>query len=251
MKFSMKAWLCGAALLPPLVWADTVGGLYLNADVTDASIEGGFGQPGQQQDFLFFNKTLSSYGLKIEHPLPLMPNIRLQYNNLKSGGGTELNRTFMFDGQQFAVASRVMQDADLSNFDATFYYELLDNELFAFDLGVTAKYIDGELSVTSLQNGQSGRQDISTIVPMLYGYGSFGLLGTGVTLFAEANYASYDGSSVSDLKYGLSYELIDVLAFDLQLQTGYKISKMQLDDVDDVDADLSFEGFFAGIQLHF
>ncbi|WP_337880529.1 TIGR04219 family outer membrane beta-barrel protein [Rheinheimera sp.] len=251
MKFPIKAWLCTAALMSPLVWADTVAGVYLGADYMQADVKGGFGQPGAQQDFNFADKDLGSFMLKIEHPVPLMPNIRLQYNNLKSGGSTVLNRTFVFDGQQFDVASTVMQDADLSNIDATFYYELLDNELFAFDLGVTAKYIDGELSVVSLQNGQSARQTVSAVVPMLYSYGSFGLLGTGVTLFAEANYASYDGSSLSDIKYGLSYELVDVPAFDLQFQAGFKRSKLQLDDVDDLDADLTFDGAFAGVQLHF
>lgn len=251
MKFQMRAWLCGAALLSPVVWADTIGGVYIGADYQQASVDGSFGQPGGQQEFNFDDKDLGSLTLKFEHPLPLIPNIRLQYNNLKSSGSTQLDRTFVFDGQQFDVASTVQQTADLSNMDATFYYELLDNELFTFDLGVTAKYIDGELSVVDTTDGTRAQQDLSVVVPMLYGYGSIGLLGTGLSIFAEANYASYDGSSLSDSKIGVSYELIDVPGFDLQLQAGYKRSKLELDDVDDLDANLNFDGAFAGIQLHF
>ena len=249
MKKSVVALVSFVSFLTPTVMADTVGGLYLGADLHFADAKGSFGQTGNQQNFSFDDKNQSSFYIKFEHPLPLLPNIKLQRNSLDSDGSTVLNRTFVFDSQIFAVGTTVAQKVDLSNIDATFYYEILDNDLVSLDLGVTAKYIDGDISVSN--QGQNALQDLSAVIPMGYAYGSFGLLGTGTKLFAEVNYVSYDGSSLSDMQLGLAYELIDTLAVDLDLKAGIKKTKMELDDIDQVDADLSFDGAFISAELHF
>jgi outer membrane protein len=249
MKKSVVALVSVVSFLAPAVMADTVGGIYLGADLHFADSKGSFGQTGNQQSFSFDDKNQTSFYIKFEHPLPLLPNIKLQRNSLDSDGSTVLNRTFVFDSQIFAVGTTVAQKVDLSNIDATFYYEILDNDLVSLDLGVTAKYIDGDISVSN--QGQNALQDLSAVIPMGYAYGSFGLLGTGTKLFAEVNYVSYDGSSLSDMQLGLAYELIDTLAVDLDLKAGIKKTKMELDDIDQVDADLSFNGAFISAELHF
>lgn len=249
MKKSVVGLVSLVSLVAPAVMADTLGGVYLGADLHFADTKGGFGQTGNQQDFNFDDKNQSSFYIKVEHPVPLLPNIKIQRNTLSSDGSTTLNRTFIFDSQTFAIGSTVAQDVDLSNIDATFYYEILDNDLVSLDLGVTAKYIDGDISVAT--QGQSAIQDLSAVIPMGYAYGSFGLLGTATKIFAEVNYVSYDGSSLSDMQFGIAYELIDTLAVDLALKAGVKQTKMELDDIDNVDADLTFDGAFISAELHF
>ena len=249
MKKSVLSMVAVAVLAVPAAMADTIGGVYLGADLHFADATGGFGQTGNQQDFDFEDKNLSSFYIKVEHPVPLLPNIKLQRNSLSSNGNTTLNQTFVFDSQVFAVGTDVAQDVDLSNIDATFYYEILDNDLVSLDLGVTAKYIDGDITVAA--EGRSATQDLSAVIPMGYAYGSFGLLGTGTKIFAEVNYVSYDGSSLSDMQFGIAYELIDSLAVDLALKAGVKKTKLELDDIDNVDADLTFDGAFISAELHF
>jgi outer membrane protein len=249
MKKSVFTLACASMFCIPTLLADTIGGVYLGAEVQFAETNGGFGQPGSTQDFDFDDKNLSSFYLKFEHMVPLLPNLKIQRNSLTSDGSTTLKQTFVFDSQIFAVGTQVTQDVDLSNIDATFYYELLDNDLVSFDLGVTAKYIDGDVSVAS--GSSTASQDLSVVVPMGYAYGSFGLLGTGTKIFAEVNYVSYDGSSLSDMQFGIAYELIDSLALDLALKAGVKNTKLELDDIDDLDADLTFKGAFAAVELHF
>jgi len=250
MKKSVLSMVFVAALAAPVAMADTIAGLYIGADLHFADAKGSFGQTGnRQQDFTFDDKNLSSFYIKVEHPVPLLPNIKLQRNSLSSNGNTELTRTFVFDNQTFDIAANVAQDVDLSNIDATFYYEILDNDLVSLDLGVTAKYIDGDISVVS--DDASATQDFSAVIPMGYAYGSFGLLGTGTKIFAEVNYVSYDGSSLSDMQFGIAYELIDSLAVDLSLKAGVKKTKLELDDIDNVNADLTFDGAFISAELHF
>lgn len=249
MKKSVLSMVFVAALAAPVAMADTIAGVYIGADLHFAETKGGFGQTGNQQNFSFEDENLSSFYIKVEHPVPLLPNIKLQRNSLNSEGNTTLDRTFEFDGQTFAVGTNVAQDVDLSNIDATFYYEILDNDLVSLDLGVTAKYIDGDISVAA--GGANATQDLSAVIPMGYAYGSFGLLGTATKLFAEINYVSYDGSALSDMQFGFAYELIDSLAVDLSLKAGVKQTKLELDDIDDIDADLTFEGAFISAELHF
>ncbi|MDR7120463.1 TIGR04219 family outer membrane beta-barrel protein [Rheinheimera soli] len=249
MKKSVFSMVFVAALAAPVAMADTIAGLYIGADLHFADAKGGFGQTGNQQNFSFEDENLSSFYIKVEHPVPLLPNIKLQRNSVSSNGNTTLNRTFEFDDQIFAVGTNVAQDVDLSNIDATFYYEILDNDLVSLDLGVTAKYIDGDISVAT--EGRNATQDLSAVIPMGYLYGSFGLLGTGTKIFAEVNYVSYDGSSLSDMQFGIAYELIDSLAVDLSLKAGVKKTKLKLDDIDDIDADLTFDGAFISAELHF
>jgi len=249
MKLSYA--MVALALMSGVAQADTIGGIYLGADYQFADVSGGFGNNGGQQDFSFDDDNVGSVYAKLEHPLPLIPNLRLHYSKLSGIGATNLSRTLVFGGQQFDVASLVDQELALKTAEATFYYEILDNDLASLDLGVTAKFIKGDMAVMNKEDGIRGEQHLEALVPMFYGYGSFGLLGTGVELFAEINYANYDGSSLSDARFGLAYELVDIPAFDCQLQLGVKRTQLTLDDVDHIDADVSFKGAFAGIQLHF
>lgn len=250
MKKSVLSMVAVAVLAAPAVMADTLAGVYIGADLHFADTKGSFGQPGsRQQDFSFDDKNLSSFYIKVEHPVPLLPNIKLQRNSLSSNGNTRIDETFVFDNQTFRVDSILAQDVDLSNIDATFYYEILDNDLVSLDLGVTAKYIDGDISVVG--DDKNITQDLSAVIPMGYLYGSFGLLGTGTKIFAEVNYVSYDGSSLSDMQFGIAYELIDSLAVDLSLKAGVKKTKLELDDIDNVNADLTFDGAFISAELHF
>ena len=181
-------------------------------------------------------KGSAQISLAFEHPIPLIPNAKIRYVNLKSQTEKE-------------VAGQPVYDLNIDHTDFILYYEILDNDLVSLDLGVTAKYIDGDITVAA--EGASATQDLSAVIPMGYAYGSFGLLGTGTKIFAEVNYVSYDGSSLSDMQFGIAYELIDTLAVDLALKAGVKKTKLELDDIDNVDADLTFDGAFISAELHF
>jgi len=45
--------------------------------------------------------------------------------------------------------------------------------------------------------------------------------------------------------------LIESLAIDLTFQIGYRAITLELDNLDNVYADLEFKGFFAGLEVHF
>lgn len=249
------------SLLSTAANADVVG-LYVGAQVWDNKAEGIFGESGQQQDFNLGDEQQGSYFIAVEHPIPLIPNVRIASTTLDTTGSSLITEPLEFDDQNFVVGSDVAASFDVSYIDYTLYYELFDNGLFSFDFGLTARDFDGdvtlrsEFTTTDANGGQvsgtlEGTIETSAIVPMLYASTEVGLMFTGLSLFANGNFLSFDDHTLYDYQLGVNYALVDNIAIDVNLQAGYRSVKLELDDLDDLYSDLEFDGAFAGIVVHF
>ncbi|MDX3773146.1 TIGR04219 family outer membrane beta-barrel protein [Chromatiaceae bacterium AAb-1] len=242
----------GGLLLTSAVQADTLLGVYVGGDVWRTQTEGGFANSDQLQQFGFDDKSQASFYVALEHPIPLLPNIRIQHNKLESQGVTTLNSTFTFDDQVFAADTTVANRVDLSNTDYVLYYEILDNSLVSLDFGINAKHVKGSVDVAEQGvNGLSASHSASQFVPMIYTSAIVGLPFTGLDVFAQGSYAALDDNRIYDIQAGLAYKLIDNLVVDMRIKVGYRAVNLKLDDIDDLYTDLDFKGVFAGIELHF
>jgi len=255
----MKKYCLAAALsmacLAPTAQADTLLGLYLGVDGWQSDNSGSFAQDGNLQSFKFDDETFTSYYAALEHPVPLIPNIKLKYTELELNGDTTLDETFSFGGSDYVVGTQVATVSDLSHVDYILYYEIFDNDLVSIDLGVNAKQFDGEIVVTgtSQEGGQNTteRVDFSGFVPLVYGRAEVGLPLTGLSVFFEGSLLAIDDSKVQDYQAGIAYALLDNLAIDMDIKAGYRSMTLELDDIDDIYTDLDASGPFAGIQVHF
>ena len=255
----MKKYCLAAALsmacLAPTAQADTLLGLYLGVDGWQSDNSGSFAQDGNLQSFKFDDETFTSYYAALEHPVPLVPNIKLKYTELELNGDTTLDETFSFGGSDYVVGTQVGTVSDLSHVDYILYYEIFDNDLVSIDLGVNAKQFDGEIVVTgtSQEGGQNTteRVDFSGFVPLVYGRAEVGLPLTGLSVFFEGSLLAIDDSKVQDYQAGIAYALLDNLAIDMDIKAGYRSMTLELDDIDDIYTDLDASGPFAGIQVHF
>ncbi|MAH27838.1 TIGR04219 family outer membrane beta-barrel protein [Pseudoalteromonas sp. ACER1] len=255
----MKKYCLAAALsmacLAPTAQADTLLGLYLGVDGWQSDNSGSFAQDGNLQSFKFDDETFTSYYAALEHPVPLIPNIKLKYTELELNGDTTLDETFSFGGSDYVVGTQVGTVSDLSHVDYILYYEIFDNDLVSIDLGVNAKQFDGEIVVTgtSQEGGQNTteRVDFSGFVPLVYGRAEVGLPLTGLSVFFEGSLLAIDDSKVQDYQAGIAYALLDNLAIDMDIKAGYRSMTLELDDIDDIYTDLDASGPFAGIQVHF
>lgn len=252
MRKTAQALSLGITLLAGAAQADTLLGLYVGADGWRTSTNGSFANSDDMQAFNFNDETQKSYYVALEHPVPLLPNIRLQHNELQSSGLTDLSATFEFNGQSYSVDTEVHNQLDLTNTDYVLYYEILDNDLLTLDLGVNGKYINGSVAVAeTASNGRATAQRASQIIPMLYSSAIVGLPFTGLELFAQGSYVSLDSNRVYDVQAGLAYSLLDNLAVDMRLRLGYRAVNLKLDDIDDLYANIDFKGMFAGVEIHF
>ncbi|TMN92321.1 hypothetical protein CWB72_05400 [Pseudoalteromonas phenolica] len=253
----MKKYCLAAALsmafLAPVAKADMLLGLYVGADGWQSENSGSFAGEGNAQDFNFEDKTFSSYYAALEHPIPLVPNIKLKYTQLELDGSALLTETFEFDGKDYTVGTTANLMTDFSHMDYTLYYELFDNDLVSIDFGLTVKHFDGDATVQGKVDGVSTTESIDFSAPIPLGYlrGEVGLPLTGLSVFAEGNLLAIDDSKIQDYQVGVAWEVIDTLAVDIAIRAGYRSFIIELDDVDDISTDLDVSGPFAGLQVHF
>jgi outer membrane protein len=248
-----------ATLLSASVQADTLLGLDIGGQIWDAETTGSIGELNStsgevvSQQFNFDDEQQGNFYIALEHPIPLIPNIRISSTTLDTGGQTEITESaFSFGDIAYPAGTTVDTVFDVSYIDYTFYYEILDNDLLTFDLGLTARDIDGNLSVNdNIGVIAISEEEFSAVVPMLYSSVIIGLPFTGFNVFANGNYTGYDDSSIYDFQVGVSYAVLDNIAVDLDVELGYKVVKMDIEDIDDIYADMEFKGIFAGATVHF
>ncbi|WP_019675948.1 TIGR04219 family outer membrane beta-barrel protein [Arsukibacterium perlucidum] len=232
--------------------ADTLFGIYVGGDGWRSDVTGSFGNSEPAPVFNFDSKTQGSYFLALEHPIPLLPNIRLAHNQLEAQGVSIIDAQFSFGGEDFAVSTTVANRLDLSNTDIVLYYEILDNSVVALDLGVNGKHIKGSASVVEqAQNGLQGEESVSQWLPLVYVSSKIGLPLTGLDIFAQGSYIGWSDSRMYDVQAGVGYEVVDSLAVDVRLKVGYRAINLRLDDLDNLYSNIDFKGVFAGIELHF
>jgi outer membrane protein len=243
-----------ATLLSASVQADTLLGLYIGGQIWANQADGSFGEGvDNQASFDFEDENQGSFFVALEHPIPLIPNIKIASTTLDTVGDGTISGSFTFDGKTYADETVLDTTFDVSYVDYTFYYELFDNDLLTFDLGLTARDLDSQISVVGNIGSTETSADLSAsgIIPLLYVNTIVGLPFTGFNVFAEANFLSFDDNTIYDYQIGVSYELLDNLAVDLDLTLGYRAVKLELDDIDDLYSNLDFNGVFAGAVVHF
>lgn len=218
---------CGSAS------ADTLLGVYVGAQGWDMAAEGSHGENGQQDTYNFDDEAQGRYYAALEHPIPFIPNIKIAHTELVTQGlEIDTNAFGTFD---------LGSEIDLTHTDYTLYYELFDNDLVSFDFGITARDFSGEVDTDELDE----------IIPLLYLSGKVGLPLTGLSLFAEGNFLAIDDSTITDYQAGIAWAMIENIAIDVSLTVGYRSIAVELDDIDDIYADLDFDGAFAGVEVHF
>lgn len=181
-----------------------------------------------------------------EHPVPVLPNIRVQQTDLDlSANG---NGPFLFSGTPYVGS--VNSSINLSHTDFTLYYEILDNWV-SLDVGLTARYIsDGEVQITSTQVGPTFGQtesfDADGVLPLLYLSARIDLPLTGLYVGADINGLGVNDDSIIDYRVNLGYES----TIGLGVEAGFRSFELDYDDSDD-KVDLTIDGAYAGIFYHF
>ncbi|RZA01786.1 MAG: TIGR04219 family outer membrane beta-barrel protein [Moraxellaceae bacterium] len=235
-----------ALLATPTVQADTIFGIYAGAGVWQSEYSGEAGDPSiTLKDLGFKERDNNFYYIAIEHPIPVIPNIRLEHLDLSSKQTSTITRTFELDGTPYLIGDRVTSDFDLTHTDATLYYEILDNWV-NLDIGVTARMFDGYVKATSTTSSE--KVNVDQTLPLFYAKAQFDLPLTGLSAGVEGNFIKYKDDELSDYRVKVSY-LFDS-AFDIGVEVGYRQLSLAIDE-DDVEADVELKGPYASAIVHF
>ena len=180
-----------------------------------------------------------------EHPVPLIPNIKIARTMLEDSGNGNLSTNFDFNGTNYVVNEAVMTELDLSHTDFTLYYEVIDTGM-DLDVGITARYFNGEVGL----NGN--REELDVILPMLYGRAKVGLPFSGLYVGGEGNIVSYSGNQLSDLSAHIGWETENFIFPEFGVQLGYRRLSLDVSEEDaDVAVDARVDGAFVNITAHF
>lgn len=197
-----------------------------------------------EADLGYSDETNNVFYALIEHPVPVIPNIRIQQTDLDLSSNGTATVPFQFGGINFT--GDVSSDIDLSHTDLTLYYELLDNWV-SLDVGITVRSInDGSIEITEVNTGQTESFDADVVLPMLYVAARVDLPLSGLFVAADVNGVSVDDNSLFDYRARIGYET----SIGLGLEAGFRSFELDYDDDGDT-ADLTIDGAYAGLFYHF
>ena len=245
----MKKLLLGAivALLPLTGMTATIlgfqagGGTWKHATSGDITAsDGGVGTSADlKNDLQLGDKTEGYSYFLIEHPVPIVPNLKYVNTKLTSSGSGNATAQFDFNGTTYTTATNLTTKLELNQTDTILYYEILDNDLVSFDIGLNAKSISGKAVVNS------DSTSFSATIPMLYASAEVGLP-MGFALAAEMSNIGAGGNNITDLTTKVTY----TTDFMLGIEVGVRSQSYTL-DVDNIKASMKFSGLFTGIFFKF
>ena len=231
-------------LAAPLANADILG-VGANVSYWDSDFSGEVVNKGSavdiEKDLNMDSDSNANFTAYFEHPVPLLPNVRVNYTSISQSGSGKIGP----EGFDDIINADVNSDLDLDQLDATFYYEVLDNWV-NLDLGLTARKFDGELVVRDTAvGGRVSTTTVDAVVPMGYLAARFDLPFTGVSVGADGNFVSYSGDSLHDVNVYGQFEIAM-----LQLRAGYREMAIDYEDDDD-NLDVELSGPFASVGFTF
>jgi outer membrane protein len=204
-------------------------------------------------DFGFEGATRLNARVKLEHPVPVVPNIYLLYTPMKFDGTKTRDLIFTFGDQTFDASSEYNTKLDLSHFDVGLFYNLpflgaATMDKLDVEFGLNARILTLSAEVEGKVAGQtvteaSGSETVP--VPMIYlatQVTPIDLLGVAVEgrllPLGESHYYSIIGRlKIKPIGPAL-------------IGAGYRYDDLVIDS-DDVDIDMNFKGPFveAGIEF--
>ena len=201
-----------------------------------------------------FEASTNTYAwVYIKHPLPVLPNLRLEYADPNFSDKSKLDLSY--GGKTFDAGAS--NELSLTEYDAVLYYNILDNTFWTtIDLGLDVKYIDGNYNISG-QSGGAGttvRDDFSITMPLGYLRGRIQIPVTNIGIEAVARGVSYSSNKVVDAEIKIDYTMDFVPVVQPGLEIGYRYQQVKLDaDSIGIDANLdtTFEGLYAGLMVRF
>ncbi|QOP44856.1 TIGR04219 family outer membrane beta-barrel protein [Sulfurimonas paralvinellae] len=190
--------------------------------------------------------------LLIKHPIPIIPNLRLEYADIKDKG------VVTGDFKDFTVpGATTTARFEMKQYDIIPYYNILDNTMWTtIDLGIDVKVVDATYEADNVTVGgvpTSNYTDSDTVaIPLVYARARVEIPATNIGLEADGKYITYDGSTVYDFRAKVDYTFDFVPVVQPAIEVGYRVQKFDVKSDDDkTKLNIDFSGVYAGLMLRF
>lgn len=182
----------------------------------------------------------------IRHAVPLVPNVKVMTTSLGHKGSNPNFVNVEFEGETYNGG--VDTTFVLDHTDITAFWNLVDTGV-TFDLGLTARQMDGEATIDDSRYLNIRGKTTATIdgtVPMLYAGIAINPIDN-LRFSYEVNWIGSGENSFTDTIAKISYHT----DFMLGIEFGVRDMTIELDDQDGNFADMSFDGSFIGVSFKF
>jgi len=174
----------------------------------------------------------------------------VMYTPLDYSASASISRPITFNGQAYQTNSVVDSSFKINMFDGEYRYDLvnLENALGGFSFGLLGRvrYIDGETRMSSAELGEQKRT-FTAVLPMVGAGLHIGLIANILEARVNGAWTGYSGNQFYDASAEIS---VTPFPF-LDIHAGYRVMKLELDDISDIYADVDCNGPFVGISIGF
>jgi outer membrane protein len=194
----------------------------------------------------------------MKHPLPIIPNLRLEYVSISDEGHTHGKVGGLpFDIPADAAAPTTI---DIKQYDVIPYYNLLDNTFWmTVDLGLDIKVIESDVNVgattytvSNLSTTFPGYSSTdTTVIPLVYLRTRVEIPATNIGFEADAKAITDGTNTMYDIRGKVDYTLDFITVVQPALEVGYRVQKLKIDDGSSAQVDLEYAGVYAGMMVRF
>ncbi len=196
----------------------------------------------------------------IDHPIPVIPNIRVEHTALKTSGTNSAGLTV----GSFSVNNSVNTELDLTHTDFIGYWGIPFGTWLPFidelDFGLGAKVFTGSLTAADTL-GVVTPYDKAFNAAVPYGYGKLRIappLMMGAGIEGEVKYLTIDVGSLKTnfIEYIIKADwgiTLPIPALDIKpgIEVGYRNMSLDVDAGSTANADIGFSGIFFGAYAKF
>jgi outer membrane protein len=185
--------------------------------------------------------------LLLKHPLPIIPNLRLEYATITDKGKTSGKIASLP-----TIPATAETTMDITEYDVIPYYNLLDNTFWTtIDLGIDIKIIQSDVNVENIGMFPGYTSTDTTPIPLLYLRGRVQIPTTGIGLEADGKAITDGTNTFYDARAKIDYTFDFVPVVQPGIEVGYRIQKLRVDDGTKSQIDLEYSGVYGGIMLRF
>lgn len=208
-----------------------------------------------QSDLGFDGENDAQFYLILEHPLGVVPHVKIQHTELESIARAFLDEPITYDNITFVPGQNVVSSMDFSHDDLTLYW-MPKKGAFRIGVGLGIRIIDGSFAIRSEDTPQRSVERFDEAIPLPYLHARYAHKRSGLSLGIDAYGASYSGDSFLDADIKLALRL--GMGFGAEL--GYRLIELDIEDLDvedfggnpeELDVDLSAKGLYFGISYNF
>jgi len=199
-------------------------------------------------------KSTETYAwILIKHPLPIIPNLRLEYVSISDEGETSGKVSSL------PIPGNAPTTIDMKQYDIIPYYNLLDNTFWVtVDFGLDVKIIQSDVNIGAVSSNIKFVPDFAgyssqdtSVIPLLYLRARVEIPMTNIGIEADVKAITDGTNTMYDSRAKVDYTFDFVPVIQPALEVGYRIQKLRIDDGSKSQVDLQYRGAYAGLMLRF